>query len=329
MFRPKLFPVTILLLVLSCVAQGQTTQPAFSSTQSIQITGTLRYADGTPASDVVVRLDKFSGGFAGDARTDRLGKFRFVNLSPQQYHLTIRQPGFQEIVREVDLVFTGQEYLQLSLVPDRNQVGSRPPLAPSRVVLDASIPLEARQEFEKAEALLASQKKDAPALALTHLQKAIAIHPEFLEAQIRLGLTYSDLQQWDEAEKALRRAIEINPKAMTAYLALGEVYLRNKRLTDAEKIIIEGLTLDSRSWMAHFALGRVYYATGDLSKAGKQIGATIQLNSSFPDAHFVAANIYLRVNNREFAREQFQEYLKLAPKGEFAGQARAQIERLK
>src|SRR4051812_41693461 len=108
MFRPKLFPVPILLLVLSCVAQSQTTQPAFSSTQSIQINGVLRYGDGTPAPDVMVRLEKFSGGYAGDARTDRLGKFRFVNLTPQQYHLTIRQPGFQEITREVDLVFTGQ-----------------------------------------------------------------------------------------------------------------------------------------------------------------------------------------------------------------------------
>ena len=328
MFRPKLFPVTILLLVLTCVTQGQSTQPAFSSTQPIQIICTVRYADGSPAADVMVRLDKFSGGYAGDARTDRLGKFRF-SAAPQQYHLTIRHPGFREIVREVDLVFTGQENLQLTLIPDKNQVGFKPPAAPTREVIDASVPVEARQELEKAEAVLASQKKDAAALALPHLEKAVAIHPDFLQALVKLGLTYGELKQWDQAETTLKRALQLNAKAMTAYLALGDVYLLNRRFADAEKILSEGLSIDNRWWQGHFALGRVYYATGDLSKAGKQIGATIQLNSSFPDAHYIAANIYLRVNNREFAREQFQEYLKLAPKGEFSGQARSQIERLK
>jgi regulator of sirC expression with transglutaminase-like and TPR domain len=55
---------------------------------------------------------------------------------------------------------------------------------------------------------------------------------------------------------------------------------------------------------------------------------TIQLNDSFPDARLLAANIYLKINNRQAALEQFQEYLRLAPKGEFAAQARQAIQKL-
>jgi tetratricopeptide (TPR) repeat protein len=196
-------------------------------------------------------------------------------------------------------------------------------------VIDASVPLEARKEFEKAEVILASQKKEAAAEALAHLQKALIIHPHFLEAELKLGLSFMDLQQWDEAEKALNRALEIDRRSVTAYLALGDVYLRLKRDAEAEKILMEGLAVDNRSWALHFALGRIFYLKGDLSRAGKQIGLTIQLNNTFPDAHFFAANIYLRVNNREFAKEQFEEYLRLSPKGEFAIQARQAIDKLK
>jgi tetratricopeptide (TPR) repeat protein len=138
-----------------------------------------------------------------------------------------------------------------------------------------------------------------------------------------------DLQQWDQAEQALKRAIEINPRTVNAYIALGEVYSRQKRYSEAEKALKDGLLIEDRSWQGHFALARLYYAKGDLSKAARQVGLTIQLNASFPDAHLLAGNIHLRVHNREDAIEQFEAYLRLAPKGEFAAQARAAIQKLK
>jgi len=329
MFKPTLFLSTILLALLSCVALGQSTQPAFSGTQSIRITGTIRYANGSPANEVQVRIERFSGGGVFDTRTDRIGKFTFTGLSPQQYQLTVRQPGYFEIVREVDLVFTGQENLQLALIPDPNAIGNRPPPASSKEVIDANVPPEARKEFEKADAILASQKKERAAEAMVHLQKALLAYPSFLEAQLRLGAVYMDLQQWENAEQALKRALEINPKTVNAYLALGEVYWRQKKYGEAEKALEDGLVIEDRSWQGHFALARLYYTKGDLSRAGRQVGLAIQLNDSFPDAHLLAGNILLRVKKREDALEQFQAYLRLAPKGEFAAQAREAIAKLK
>jgi len=329
MFKPKLLPIAILLTLACYPAFGQSTQPAFSSTQPLQIIGTLRYANGSPASEVVVRLDSLSGGFVMDIRTDSLGKFAFTHLAAKQYHVVIHHPGYRDIEREVSLVFVGAENLQLALIPDRTEVGNRPPPASSKLILDASVPAEARKEFEKADAILAAHKKDQTVEAMVHLQKALLVYPNFLEAQLKLGAVYMDLQQWDKAEQALKRALEINPKTVNAYLALGEVYSREKKYSEAEKALRDGLSIEDRSWQGHFALARLYYTKGDLGKAARQVGLSIQLNESFPDAHLLAANIHLKVNNRQDALEQFQEYLRLAPKGEFAAQARQAVDKLK
>jgi lipopolysaccharide biosynthesis regulator YciM len=329
MFRPKLSLVTILLTLACYPAFGQSGQPMFSSNQPIQITGFLRYADGSPANEIVVRLERLSGGYVTDVRTDRLGKFRFPGLSPQQYFVVIRHPGYRDIQREVNLVMMAAENLQLALIPDKSEVGTRPPTASSKLVLDASVPPDALKEFEKADAILATQKKERTSEAMVHLQKALTIYPNFLEAQLKLGAAYMDLQQWDNAEQALKRALEINAKTVNAYLALGEVYSRQKKYPEAEKALRDGLIIEDRSWQGHFALARLYYSKGDLARAARQAGLTIQLNDSFPEAHLLAANIHLKVNNRQDALEQFQEYLRLAPKGEFAAQARQAVQKLK
>ena len=323
------FPQVILLLVLAAgPVLAQFTQPSHSSTEPIQVTGQLRFAEsGRPADEVIVRLETFSGGVAGEVRTDRLGKFRFQGLQPLQYHLVIRHPGFQEIQREVNLVMIAQEYLQLQLVPDISSSASRSPA--SRTVLDASVPAEARKEFEKADETLATGKKEKIAEGILHLEKAIFLYPSFLEAQLRLGAAYMDLHEWDKAEQALRRALEINPKTANAYFALGEIYWQQKKYSEAEKSLRDGLAIEDRSWRGHFTLSRVFWSKGDLSKAGRQVGLAIQLNPNFAEAHLLAGNILLRVNKREDALAEFQEYLRLAPKGEFAAQARTAVEKLK
>ena len=328
--RAKFFGLLVVFILTlsarSTLAQGAS--PIRSSTEPMQVTGQLRYAQGgAPADEVIVNLESLAGGFVGEVRTDRLGKFRFQNLSPVQYHVVIRHPGYQEIQHEVNLVMVSSEYLQLQLVPDGSSVAAPPALR--KLVLDASVPAVARKEFEKADAALATaKKKEKVQEGIHHLEKAISVYPNFLEAQLKLGVAYMDLQQWDKAEPALRRALEINPKTANALFALGEIYWRQKKYSEAEKVLQNGLTIENRSWKGHFTLGRIYWSRGDLAKAGRQVGLAIQLNPNFAEAYLLAGNILLRANKPEDALEDFQQYLRLAPKGEFASQVRETVQRL-
>src|SRR5450432_3089941 len=103
--------LTAPILLLLAAAAGETfaQQPLHSSTEPIQVSGQVRYQNGQPANEVVVRLEALAGGSVAEIRTDRLGKFRFPGLSPKQYQLVIRQPGYREIQREVNLVMVAQE----------------------------------------------------------------------------------------------------------------------------------------------------------------------------------------------------------------------------
>lgn len=323
-FRPLIIFIIIFFAAWPTLGQrGRETTTAF---RQIQVTGQVRYArGGTPADKVLVRLESFGGGIIGEIMTDRTGKFRFSGLQPDQYIVTVRLFGFKEVQQHVNLRDATSEYLLFQLVAD----SSAPSTAPtsSSVVVNASTPADAQKEFEEGRAALLDRKEVEK--SLPHLEKAVSIYPNFLDAQFLLGTAYMDLHQWDKAERALRRTLEINPNSSAALFALGEVYLRQKKYVEAEKSLQEGLKLDKDSWQGHFALGRTYWSMGNISKAGPQVGRALQLKPDLAEAHLLAGNILLRARQPENALTEFEEYVRLAPKGEFAEQARATAQKIR
>ena len=105
--------------------------------------------------------------------------------------------------------------------------------------------------------------------------------------------------------------------------------MQQKKYSEAEKRLRQGLRIENRSWRGHFALGRVYWASSDLKQAAKQIAITFKLNPDLADAHLLAGNILLRSGKREDARTEFEAYLRLAPKGEFANQVKTILQKMK
>jgi Tfp pilus assembly protein PilF len=292
------------------------------------ITGQVRFAQGgAPAENIIVRLDVFSGGYVGEERTDRLGKFRFTGLAAAQYVVTIRMPGYREVQRQVELETNPSDYLQLQLTPEKSDGAAPAPDGSAGRVMDANVPAEAHAELDKARAALLNNKKVDE--ALTHLEKAVHIYPRFYEAQLLLGTVYMDAGKWEQSAEALGRAREINPKGGAALFALGEVYRHQKKYEEAERVLNEGLALDERSAAGHYTLGRVYWDRGDYARAGPQVGRALQLRPDFAEAHLLAGNILLRARQGENALTEFQEYLRLAPDGEFAGQARQMVEKIR
>ncbi len=86
--------------------------------------------------------------------------------------------------------------------------------------------------------------------------------------------------------------------------------------------------MNDKSWNGYFNLGRLYWEMGNTAKAGPAIGRTLQLKPDFAEAHLLAGNILLRVTQPERALAEYQEYLRLSPKGEFAPQTRELVDKL-
>jgi tetratricopeptide (TPR) repeat protein len=198
-------------------------------------------------------------------------------------------------------------------------------LTASADVIDARVPAGAREEFVLGRTALARKSYEE---AVTHLQKAVSSFPEFFDARLLLATAFIDLREWSKAEDVLKAALDLKPENATTMLSLGEVYWRQKRFKDAEETLQAGLKVDDKSWHGYFTLARLYWDKGDVPKAGASVGKTLQLKPEFAEAHLLAGNILLRVSEQQRALVEYQEYLKLAPKGEFAPQARDLIQKL-
>jgi Flp pilus assembly protein TadD len=324
MARPTNHALATLFLLAACAAahaqRGGSPLPI-----SRTVHGQVRYAQGgTPAENIIVRLESFIGGLAGEERTDRLGKFRFSGLQAAQYVLTIRQQGFREVRQQFDLETGPSEYFQLQLVPEQ---GAAPPPTPGPALIDASVPAAARAEYEKGRAALLDGGERAK--GLSHLEKAVSLYAKFFEARLLLGIAYGDDGTWDKSEAPLRHALEINPKSSRAAFALGEAYRRRKKYDEAEMALAQGLAVDNRSALGHLTLGRVLYEKGDIPAAGRAVGQSLRLKPDFAEAHLVAGNILLRARQAENALAEYEEYLRLAPDGEYAAQAKEMARKIK
>jgi tetratricopeptide (TPR) repeat protein len=214
-------------------------------------------------------------------------------------------------------------YLVFELIADSSRKSSGLPLLMD--VVDARIPVEAREDFNNGRAAL-SKKNYKEGIAL--LEKAALGYSNFFDAQLLLGIAHMDLKEWEKAEQSLQRAHEIKPENAQALIYLGEVYWRQKRYPDAEQTLREGLKLDQKSWHGQFTLGRLYWDMGEVAKAGGPIGMTLQLKPDLAEAHLLAGNILLRVNQRERALVEYREYLRLAPKGEFVAQVQELVRKV-
>lgn len=323
MFRiQRYLPAFLFALAISSPLFAQRDRDTYSSASatSIEIVGRVRIADsGLPANKVPIKLERFGGGLVDQIDTDGGGRFRFANLPRGYYRVVLNVPGYQPAQQDADLQVVFRASLFFDLATEK----------PASIILldviDARAPAAARDEMIRGREALSRKNQQQ---AVDHLEKAVAAYPDFYEAHLLLGTAFMDEREWKKAEGAFQRAVELKAGSAAAMLALGEVYWRENRYDEAEKTLLDGLKLDDKSWHGHFTLARLYWDRGIIAKAGPAIGRTLQLKPDFAEAHLLAGNILLKINQRERALAEYQEYLKLEPKGEFALQARELTEKL-
>ena len=322
-------------IILTVAASAANAQLPGTAGAPQPITGTVRYAIGSkPVEHVVVRCSG-TGGISEQV-TDANGRFSF-RVTAGHYDCSVRVPGYRNENRSLDVLNSG-EFLDFRLVEDGR---AKPPGSGAGTsVVDANIPAKAREEFDKGAAAIALGKKENLEEGVLHLERAVGIFPQYLQAQLMLGTTYLDLQQFDKAEQALKKAIEIDPKAANALFALGEMYLRQKKDEEAEKVLLQGLQVEDRSYQGHLTLARVYV---DMAakikdeaqnrpwrvKAYDQINEALKYNADLAQAHFIKGNLLLSVGRDLDAQHEFEEYVRLDPKGPLADKSKTLIEKIK
>lgn len=84
-----------------------------------------------------------------------------------------------------------------------------------------------------------------PVQAVTYLDRAIAVQPDYTAAYLRRGLAYSEMGRYEEAFEDLTKALRLKP-GVEAYTYRGLVSMRMGNLIGARKDLDHAVELDAR-----------------------------------------------------------------------------------
>jgi len=271
------------------------------------IRGTVVHQAGTRVDGLTVELAGINGDTAiARASVSSNGDFEFPNIPGGQYDLRVTDVGGGVLQQQLITVRSSFENVEVRLP----QNSSEKPAAGTVSIgqLMHKVPSKALKEAQLAEK---AWKKGDMQTCMDHLQKAVAIDPDYLQAQKDLGLVYSRLNRLPDMISAFEQVIKVDPHSADAYSYIAAANIDLGQYADAETAARRSLDLDPAADRTRFLLGVALVAED--KDPGEALKYLKESSSSFPTAHVFAAQILARQGERAEARTQLEEYLPVAP----------------
>jgi hypothetical protein len=170
------------------------------------------------------------------------------------------------------------------------------------------IPSKAIKEFERSEKAFRSGDVRT---STEHLQIALRIYPDFLEAHNALGLRFIQLREYEKALTEHQAALSLDPSNPRTRQDISFVFLLLNRTKEAEAEARQALHLDSRLVVPRYVLGRAIVAQGHVTL--ESMDMLRQSEAAFPDASLVLAQIHFNSGQKEQVIADLRHYLRAPP----------------
>lgn len=143
----------------------------------------------------------------------------------------------------------------------------------------------------------------------------------------------ADLQK---AEEAYLKSIELDPAKGDTYNALASVYNSEKKFDDAAKMSAKanelagaGGAAGGGSAEAVYNQGIIFWNQGKIPEAKAQFLKVIAMDPKYADAQYWLGMALVNEGKLPEAKKPFEEYMKLAPTGQYAETAKAMLAMIK
>lgn len=313
-------PVMVWTFLLVMVLAGM---PAEAQTGAVK--GVVRDAKKQPVEGATVRIESLEGsGRKFQVKTDRRGQYVQIGLQPGPYRITAEKDGLSD-VRE-QRVGLDQAEIDFVLAPGGGGEVSA-------------------EERKKAEARIASIKTNFSAgveaanagrhdEAIAKFNEVLVEAPKCVECHTNIAAVHLQRKEYDLAEAAYKRAIEIAPNSSEAYNGLATVYNAQKKFDQAAEASAQAQKLGgaaggAASASSVFNQGVIAWNASRIADAKKSFEEAVRLDPNLADAHYWLGMANLNEGNMPDAAKSFQAYLKLAPTGQYADQAKGILSQLK
>jgi len=159
--------------------------------------------------------------------------------------------------------------------------------------------------------------------AIKFYEKALAILPEFPEAEYQKGNALISLQKPLEAEKSFRKAVELREDWTLALASHGAVLVRLNKFSEAETVLMKAVELDEQNFPAFAALTELLLKTKAKPEVLQEVLAKVKVLTTGkvkPTASIWAARAGLEsaLNDKVSAKTSLNRALEIEPKNLFA-----------
>ncbi len=307
---------------------GSRTNPGIGTPlpHSYSISGNVSDADSHNRIDSVkVDLRAFTGGTIATTFTSGNGNFMFNNIAPGNYRMVVEQVGYEPYMQDVDV--EGPLYglaIELHGKPTATNVVHGAATISQR---ELSIPQKAHDSMQKGLELL-YKKSDYPG-SIKQFERAAQEFPGYYEAYTQIGVAYLHMGNAESAEQSFRKSMDLSKERYAdAFFWLASMRSDKESFADAEPLARKSVELNANSWQANSELARALIGLNRPAEAEKSALAALKLRPDNALLYLILANAHTQLQNNQAILDDLNNYLKLAPNGQFAEQARQQQKQL-
>jgi Flp pilus assembly protein TadD len=285
--------------------------------QSLPPTVVQVFMPGGAAPPGVLRLNLVGDkGFMDTVFTDSKGKYEMPTPDRETMNFTITiesdRQNYDTTTASLSIQGMQPAYLSIFL---------RPLTAEKMIneVLDVTnfeknVPRKASAAYKKAMELVSTGKIEN---AISGLQEAISLYPEYVRAYSDLGVIYMKLDRLDEAATAFRKAAEISKRFFYPRMNLGLVLNRQEKYKEAVEVLTP-LYQENRGMLeVRLAYANALSGAGEMVEAEKIYLPMLQLKELPPATQ---ATIHFKIGfglnrQRKFAEavSEFDKAIALNP----------------
>lgn len=284
--------------------------------QSTMIKGKVVDAKNEPVVGVTITIE-FMGGVNRKltTKTDKRGEFIQLLTESGQYRVTASDPKIGSA--------SGVTAVRLGRIAEMTIV-----LVPSTAANDAAKAAELKKAFDEGVAASRGGRHDE---AIEKFRAAIEMAPSCFDCHFNIGVAYMSKKDEKAAEAAWKQALEVKADYPEALNALSTLYNNQKRFDEASAMSAKAAAASGGAGNADatFNQGIILWNQGKIAEAKAKFEETITMNASHADAHFQLGMALLNEGKLPDAVGAFESYLKLAPEGQYATQAKGMIAQLK
>ncbi|HEY2818900.1 MAG TPA: tetratricopeptide repeat protein [Casimicrobiaceae bacterium] len=149
--------------------------------------------------------------------------------------------------------------------------------------------------------------------AIGHIERALALRPDYAEARNNLGLALANRGRVDAALEQYRQALELQPAYAEAHNNLGVLLARRGQVEDAIAQYTRALQIDPALAGAHYNLAEALTTRGRTDEALAHLREALALEPDYAEAHNSLGVLLAERGRFEEAREAFVKAVELKP----------------